>query len=701
MARHKDYIVREPSTHLTMPDTPTNFVANFDPATEDEWLAAVDKALKGADFDKKLVRSTPEGLRIRPLYRGDDADAAPAQSAPGAAPFTRGSRPDGGWELRQEITAPAIETVRERVSEELNKGGDSVLVRLDRAFSNARDPDQSDHTGVGGLSVTAAYDLARALGEIDLSTATIALDGGTNVLGALGMLVAVAARERVDPASLRASVGADPADQLATNGECGIDAYAHIAAATHWARAHAPNVRTWVASSRGVHAAGADAATELGVTIASAIETLRRLAEAGVSAEVAAKHVEFRFHTGSDLFMEVAKLRAARALWTRVLELCGAPAEAAVDLHIHTAGSPRTRSSRDPWVNMLRGTSETFSAIVGGAESIATTPFDESIGQPDKLARRVARNTQLVLRLESHLAAVTDPAGGSWYVERLTADIADKAWAVMQSIEAEGGLIKALESGFVWSTVTSVLTDREASINKRKSALTGVSSYANPLEEALTRPSFDQSEFSSKRSAAAPKERAAFAGGVDSSAAPSTEAFASAVIQAFSSGATVGQVGSVYAAKTWTGAPLASVRDSEGFEALVARTVALPTRSVFIAAVGPLASHKARASWVESFFGAGGLTRVGAPAYATAAEALSDYDSALSPVAIIVAADSAYGELVTDLAPALRAAGAKRVLLAGRINDEAITSLVDDCVFAGCDVLECLEQTISSMEAGQ
>jgi methylmalonyl-CoA mutase len=117
--------------------------------------------------------------------------------------------------------------------------------------------------------------------------------------------------------------------------------------------------------------------------------------------------------------------------------------------------------------------------------------------------------------------------------------------------------------------------------------------------------------------------------------------------------------------------------------------------------VGPLASHKARASWVESFFGAGGLTRVGAPAYATAAEALSDYDSALSPLAIIVAADSAYGELVTDLAPALRAAGAKRVLLAGRINDEAITSLVDDCVFAGCDVLECLEQTISSMEAGQ
>lgn len=684
-----------------MPDTPTNFVADFEPATETEWFAAVDKALKGADFEKKLVLSTPEGLRVRPLYRADDADAALAQPAPGDAPYTRGSQTDGGWELRQEIGVPAIEAAHARVSEELSAGGDSVLVRLDRAFSESADPDQSEHAGEGGLSVTAAYDLARALGGLDLSTTTVALDGGSNVLGALGMLVAVAQRERVDAAALRASVGSDPAELLAAKGTCASDAYAHIAAATQWASANAPNVRTWVASSRAVHAAGADAATELGVTIASAIETLRRLSAAGVSTEVAAKHVEFRFYTGSDLFMEVAKLRAARALWSRVVELCGAPAEAAADVHIHTAGSPRTRSVRDPWVNMLRGTSETFSAIVGGAQSIATTPYDHSLGEPDKLARRVARNTQLVLRLESHLAAVADPAGGSWYVERLTTDLAEKAWGVMQSIETEGGIIAALESGFIESAVASVRAARETSINKRKSPLTGVSSYANPLEDTLTRPSFDRAAFSAKRAAAAPSERAAFAASVDSSAPPSSEAFAAAVIQAFAGGATVGQVGAAYGSDRWTSTPLAPVRDAEGFEALVARTMTLPTRSVFVAGVGPLPTHKARASWVESFFGAGGLTRTGAPAYATAEEALSEYDSAVTPVVIIVAPDSAYEELVPMLAPALRAAGARRILLAGRIKAESITQFVDECVFAGGDALACLERTISSMEVGQ
>ncbi len=684
-----------------MPEHPTNFVADFDPATEPEWHAAVDKALKGADFEKKLVRSTPEGVLVRPLYRADDADVVGALSAPGNAPFARGTTAAGGWQLRQEIAAPTVESVREQVEEALGAGGDSIYLKLDAAFSAGDDPDQSDAAGAGGLSLTSAYELARALGGVDLEDTPLALDGGSNVLGALGTLVAVARRARVQPTSLSASVGGDPADELAAQGQTPANAYSHAAAATKWAAENAPGIRTWTASSRALHSAGADAATELGFTIASAIESLRRFADAGISAETAAKHVEFRFFTGSDLFMEVAKLRAARLLWSRVLELCGAPSDAAANLHIHATGSPRTRSTRDPWVNMLRGTSETFSSIVGGAQSIATTPFDHSVGQPNKLARRVARNTQLVLRLESHLAAVADPAGGSWYVERLTADLADRAWNIMQTLESIGGVIAALEAGKVQEMVSGVLSEREKAINKRKSPLTGVSSYANPNEAALERPAFDREAFVAGRSAASAKERAAFAKDLICSDAPSSIEFADAVLAAFAGGATVGQVGSAYGPERLSATPLGIARDAEGFEALVNRTLELPARSIFVAAVGPLPSHKARASWVESFFGAGGLSRAGASAYPDGDAAVAAYQSDAAPVAIIVAPDAAYADLVPTLAPALRAAGAKRVLIAGRIKDEAVTKHVDECVFAGCDVRACLDRTIGSMEGGQ
>ena len=674
-----------------MADQPIDFVSEFAKATDQDWREAVSKTVRPEDFDRKLVRRTLEGIDVQPLYTASDT------TAPGRAPATSGRA--GSWQVRQEIRVADPERCREHVADELEGGGDAVHIVLDRAFGAGKDADQSDLCGVGGLSITSPYDLARAVGPADLAKTEITLDGGPNALTALAMLVAVARRERHAASELSGCVGGDPIDHLLATGSLPADAYDQIAAATRWCAANAPNIRTWCASAEAIHRAGADAVSELAAACSSAVETLRRLDALGVDAACAAPFVEFRFHTAGDLFTEVAKVRALRRMWARILDACGADESLAGHAAVHCSGSPRTRTTRDPWVNMLRGASECFSAIVGGATSISVTPFDDALGAPDPLARRLARNTQLVLRLESHLDAVADPAGGSWYVEHLTDALAELAWARFQEIEAAGGARQAALDGVFARLASDAHAARNKDVAKRKRPLTGVSSFADPTETPLDRPARGPSDASVVAAAArAAKERAAFSGHAPAGDAGSL-AFAQSAIDAAIAGATVSQLAT--AADTVTSSPLPTVRDSAGFEALAERAAALDSRDVFMAAVGPLPTHKARASWVENFLAAATLLRTGDAAYDSADDAASAFAASGAKAAVIVGADAAYPELVPALAPALRAVGARRVLLAGRPKDPALTELIDEPIHVGCNVHDALERLVDAMEGTQ
>jgi methylmalonyl-CoA mutase len=387
-------------------------------------------------------------------------------------------------------------------------------------------------------------------------------------------------------------------------------------------------------------------AQELGLSLSTAVGYLRELTRAGLTADQAAGQLEFRYAAGADQFLTIAKLRAARRLWSRVAQVCGAgPAAAAQRQHAVTSAVMMTE--RDPWVNMLRTTVACLAASVGGADAITVLPFDSALGLPDNFARRIARNTQAILHDEASLARVIDPAGGSWYVERLTDQLARGAWAWFQEIERAGGQHAALGSGLVAERIAQNWARRTANLARRREPVTGVSEFPNLGEKPVAR-----------------EPAPARAGG-----------------------------------------GLPRVRRSEAFEALRSRSDALLAETgarpaIVLAALGPAAVHTARSSFAANLFQAGGIetplleeaggSTTEPPDIGALAEA---FTASGARAACICSSDALYAEHGEAAASALKTAGARYVVLAGRPGDrdEAYRRAgVDAFVYAGCDAVAAL-----------
>jgi len=432
------------------------------------------------------------------------------------------------------------------------------------------------------------------------------------------------------------SLGADPLGLLARTGRTQDTAHHLADAAALAARCGRdyPSVRAITVDALVYHDAGASAAQELGCSLATGVAYLRELTRAGLSVDAAAAQLEFRYAATADQFLTIAKLRAARRLWSRVTEVCGAGREGAGQRQ-HAVTSRVMMTERDPWVNMLRTTVACLAAGLGGAEAVTVLPFDSALGLPDALARRVARNTQSILLEESHLARVIDPAGGSWYVEQLTDDLARAAWAWFQEIERAGGQQAALGSGLVRERIAATWAERSEAIARRREPITGVSEFPNLREQPVVRE-------------------------------PAPSPYAGSAAAAADGG-------------------LPTVRRSEGFEALRTRSDAHLAETghrprVFLATIGPVAAHTARASFAANLFQSGGLETVpgeGAEAFAASGAA----------VACLCSSDALYTEHAASTAAALKDAGAQRVLLAGKPGE---WSAVDGYIFVGCDAIAAL-----------
>jgi methylmalonyl-CoA mutase len=383
-------------------------------------------------------------------------------------------------------------------------------------------------------------------------------------------------------------------------------------------------LRTVVVDATVFADAGASVVEEIGCSLAAGVAYLRTLTDGGLSVDEAVAALEFRYSASADQFTTIAGLRAARRLWDRVGEVSGAaPAVRAQRQHAVTSSVMTTK--RDPWVNMLRTTVACFAAGVGGADVVTVQPFDAALGLPDSFSRRIARNTQNLLVEEGHLARVLDPAGGSWYVESLTDQLAQAAWDWFTEIERAGGLQRALSDGLVRDRLAAAWDARARRIATRKDPITGVSEFPN-LAEKL----------------------------------PSREP----LIWAPPSGG------------------LPRVRAAQEFEELRDRADAAAERpKVYLATIGPIARHTARATFAGNLFQAGGLetpTGDGAGGFAEAG----------TTVACICGTDKDYAESAAALATDLREAGATQVWLAGK-PDLAVDG-VDGYVFAGCDALSVL-----------
>ena len=448
----------------------------FPAVTRQQWqrLVATVIGVDGDAPERQLATITGDGIEIEPLY---DADAGrPAAGYPGQSPFVRGRGPAGnrgGWDVRQRHDHPDPVEAREQITEDLEGGVSSLWLGL----------------GDGRIPIGALPDV---LAETYLDLAPIVLDAGERFAEAAAVYFDVAADRGVPPGALAGCLGADPLAVLARAGSAaGLadPAAAGLTAAADLARrcaADFPGIRAIVVDALPYHEAGGTDAEELGCALAAGLEYLRAMRAAGLPADAAFGQLEFRFAATADQFATVAKLRAARRVWARVAQQCGVTADAAGQWQ-HAVSSWSMLTRRDPWNNILRATLACFSAGVGGADAITVAPFDAAIGQSDRLARRIARNVHALLVEESHVARVIDPAGGSWYVEDLTDQLAVKAWAWFQEIERSGGLRASLGAGLITDRLAASRDERRDALARRREAVTGVSAFPLIGETLLSR----------------------------------------------------------------------------------------------------------------------------------------------------------------------------------------------------------------------
>lgn len=599
---------------------PLPLAEGFPPASKDDWLEQVRRVLfRGAGepteeefaqrFARRLVTTTDDGIEIQPLYTREDQPQG--EVLPGQAPFIRSTHSSArAWEIRQRVWP---EVVGSTAVGELESGATGVLIQM-----------QSD------------TDLARALDGVLLDLAPVSLSGAS-IAQARGLLEAWAAAG-VSADQRHGCLGLDPLGAWARTGGAGdlereIDDLAKLVAA---AVATAPQARVVLVDGTLWHDAGATPGQELAWTIAAGMWIVRQLVARGVPLPTAVATVEFRFAATTDQFGTIAKLRAARWLWARALQAAGLGDEdQRMRMQVETSRVMLTRY--DIWVNILRSTVATFSAAVGGADSITVLPHDLLI-EPggSELGRRIARNTQSILMLESHLAQVVDPAGGSWYVETLTQQTAQAAWSLVHDSERAGGIEQMLVTGEIDRLLAPVLAAREHEVDTRRRSITGVNEYPNIDEsappQAKPEPVHDGGRF-----------------------------------------------------------PALTVhRWAEGFEEQRARAEAMAVPPlVYLATIGTAADSTARATYAKNFFEAAGIRTVTGP--------VDEYvGAAQTPVVCLCSSDDMYAGRGDAAVEALRTGGATRVYQAGM---GAPVANVDEQIGIGVDVLDSLTRLLDEWEA--
>ncbi|MDH3652705.1 MAG: methylmalonyl-CoA mutase subunit beta [Myxococcales bacterium] len=668
----------------------------FPPVSKSEWIAKVEADLKGVSY-AGLRSAAPGGPALEPLYSAEDVEELRDPGLPGIFPYLRGASPLGGWQIRQEYDEPRPGVCREMIKQDLERGVEALWLRLGPRR---------------GCRVLTIDELDELLASVDLQTTSVCVDGGADALAVASGLLAIAKRRGVEYGGLAGGLGFDPIGLLAAEGciQGGLGARsAELQDLAMWCSENAPGLRTANVSSDPYDGGGASIVQELAYTIATGIAYLRQLTDAGMSVDAAARQIGFSYAVSSDFFTQVAKLRAARWLWAKVVFSAGGEAASAA-MQMHCRTSRFTKSQVDPWVNMLRVTAECTAAVLGGAQSIATLPFDCVIGSPDELARRIARNTQVVLREESHLGKVADPAGGSWFVERLTSDLARGAWKELRSIESGGGVVRALGSGKMVDAIRDVADEREKVLSKREAALVGVSEFPNLHEDAIDRASVSDKELQALLKAslesldlAANRDRLlAVARSVkDEARAPGS--LTEACVDATSNGADMYSVATVlqHGQPDFHVEPILQWRASEIWERQRERSDRQQTRpTAFLANLGSISSHTARATWAQNLLAAVGVDAVANDGFDAVDSLAAAWKSSATGLAVICGSDADYETMLEPAVAALKNAGCDLVLVAGRPGERegAIRELgASDFVFVGADVLRVMTRVLDAM----
>ncbi len=668
--------------------------SDFQIPTYEAWRKAAEAALKGAPFEKRLITKTFEEIDLQPLYQQADIEGLPYHSyLPGFAPYLRGTEPLGHklkpWDVSQELSCADPKEFNQALRDDMECGQSAINLPLDRAAILGLDVDRAEakDIGSGGVSISSLDDLGQALDRIDLEQIPVFVQAGASGLPIAALLFALLQKQARAAEKLTGCIGVDPLGELACEGRLPralTGAYEDMAKLTTWALANAPALQTILVQGHPYHNAGASATQELAFALATGVEYIRELQVRGLSIDDIAPRIRFSFSLGSNFFMEVAKLRAARLLWAKTIKSFGGN-ETSQKMFIHARTSTWNKTFYDPYVNMLRTTTEAFSGVVGSCNSLHVGPFDEVIRSPDNFSRRIARNTHTILSEECNLPRTVDPAGGSWYVESLTDSAARKSWELFREIEKQGGMFKALKAGVPQQQVASVANKRKDAYARRKDIFVGVNMYPNVTEKPLDIPNRDSQAFKTERVASLNSVREAIdvewrdsaLHKLDKSA--SAENLVKAAIHAAAGGATLGEISqklqSGEMAETGV-TPLVTRRGAEPYESLrrategyEAKTGARP--KVFLANMGPIPQHKARADFSTSFLQVAAFDVITNNGFATAEEAATAALDSQAPVVVVCSTDASYPEVVPTLTQKIKASRPDTViLLAGYPTDQ-------------------------------
>jgi methylmalonyl-CoA mutase len=475
---------------------------DFPPVSYEQWRALAEADLNGRPFDQELVSHTYDGIDIQPLYTRRDqlgsGDVAAIRSIPttGHGESSAGTR-GRGWDLRQEHTHPDLKVANQAILEDVAGGVNSICVQLDSVACRGFDPDDraaDELVDSGGIKVYTVDDLDALLAGVDLALIGVSLKSGGAFLPAAAMLIGLWRHRGVGPKQARGTFNADPLGVLSAEGVLPITAdaaLAQLAELAAWTSLNYPLVIAVGVDTSVYHHAGATAAQDIGYGVATGVEYLRAMTAVGMEIDPAARQIEFDISLGTHHFLAIAKWRAARRVWARIVEASGGSPKDGV-MRINARTSRRVLTRRDPYVNLLRNTAAVFAAGIGGADSITSVPFDAMLGMPDEFSRRVARNTVLILRDEAHLQRVLDPAGGSWFLDRLTEQIAEKAWEIFQDIERRGGMLKALESGWIHQQIDAANAARTKNIPSIREKHTSTRELDNAQSNVHPHPEIDR-----------------------------------------------------------------------------------------------------------------------------------------------------------------------------------------------------------------
>ena len=691
------------------PDVPLD---EFTPPTDEEWKAACEALLKGAPFEKKMFTKTYEGITFNPMYtRKHTEDILPKGVMPGMGDYLRGVDAAGyigkPWGIAQACDETLPAENNELLRHEHDKGATIYHIVLDTASRTGVDARQAETVGDTGTSVTTVEDMHVLLTGLDLAKFPLYVYAGANAVPLLALVAAARRASGEDMAEVRGIVGADPIGALAADGKlpASLDAhYDSLAAAARWATVNAPHLRTVFVRSDVYSNGGANDVQEVASVLATATAYLRALCERGLTIDEAASQIAFAFSMGANFFLQIAKLRAVRPLWAQIVGAFGGSAEAQ-KMRIHARPALFFKTIYDPYVNMLRNTTEIFSGVVGGIDSFESAPFDEPIRKGDEFSRRIARNVQIMLQEEFGLLQPIDPAGGSWAVETLTRQMKEKIWAEFQRIEKEGGIIAALRAGSLQESVAAVLAARFKNADLRRDRIVGNNMYPNMTETLLETRAEDTAALKAQRTA----DIDAYLSDID--VKHRDEALASLrqahsvdhAVEAALAGATIAELMTAVTegngAETVTA--IAPHRWSERFEALRQRTEEYKAEKndnvkIFLANMGPIPQHKARADFTTGFLQVGAFEVLGNDGFKTVEEAANAARASGADAVVICSTDATYPEIVPALAPKLHEVLPKaRVFLAGAAPKDLLETYkeagIDEYISVRANCYEILE----------